>query len=288
MGTVPFSGLVARSRAGSLSGKGDCPLFLACILAALAAVYGRHTLAEEAPNAVSLVGAALEAHGGEAGLGRWTDLSLEADAMISRSGSETPGKYRLYVRGGAMVRREALLTVRGSSLERVEAAAGKTAWERSRSRVYDVPPDDLLAWLRHQPDQLLLAAGKGALGPLAFRGREDLEGDAVDVVEYAEQRGPTRLLLDAKTHLLRGVEYTTTESSGGGRRDEVFVKKVFGDYRPVGGVPFPHRIEEFEKGARQLRLEVRKVALGTPPEPPVFARPAPDEEATDWWDEAAN
>jgi hypothetical protein len=144
-----------------------------------------------------------------------------------------------------------------------------------------------LSWVAHRPDILLRAAAAPA-ADLTAGGPGEVEGAAMDVVVLNEKGQSTRILLDPETHLVRALEYRALNFQMVGNPEEIPYKMVYGDYRLVDGVPFPHRMEESREGVRRSRLEVETIRLGAPPDLALFARPAPDEEAREWPDQVAN
>jgi hypothetical protein len=235
----------------------------------------------------ALVQAAIAAHGGEAGLRQWASLTCAGKSTFFFGANEAPGTFRLHVRDGRMVRQDAVTTFGGSPAEFVAATTGSSAWQRRRGRIYDVPPDELLSWVAHRPDILLRAAAAPA-ADLTAGGPGEVEGAAMDVVVLNEKGQSTRILLDPETHLVRALEYRALNFQMVGNPEEIPYKMVYGDYRLVDGVPFPHRMEESREGVRRSRLEVETIRLGAPPDLALFARPAPDEEAREWPDQVAN
>lgn len=258
------------------------PLLASCTLAA-----GLLTGAAGATEPRQLIDAAVAAHGGPAGLATWDDMSVEGDAVIFFGPRETPSELALAVRGGSMLRRAARLEFRGTMTQFVSANTQQSAWQQRGSRTYDIPAHDFEVWLAHLPSALLRsAASDGA--DLAIAGEQDLDGTPVVVVTVSRDGHTARLGLERETHLVRSVEYETTVNRGMGTAEKVFVKRTFGAYREVGGVPFPHAWSEHEDGAESSRLTVTSVELGTPPALALFAKPEPDPLANEWRDQIAN
>ena len=243
--------------------------------------------AQGADDPAGLLKETIRAHGGEGALRQWSDQILEGEATVYFGPNEMAASMKLFVRQGAMIRRETRITFGGTAREFVQASTGKSAWRRFGSRVYDHPPDDANTWLRHQPDILLRAAAAPA-SALKLTGRLDLDGDPVEVVEFTESGETTRIALDAETQLVRWLEYRAMENQGEGVKEEVFMKKVYSDYSPVNGVPFPHRQEEYQEGVKRLGLKVSRVEIGKAPEVSLFAKPAEDAEAREWFDQIAD
>jgi hypothetical protein len=134
---------------------------------------------------------------------------------------------------------------------------------------------------------LLRARSAGAIA-LAWTGRLESDGVEVDAIELTEGQSKTRISIDTRTRRVRALEYRALSNRGEGKKEEEFVKKTYGDYRPVGEVPFPHRLVEFSDGVKSSELVVTEVEIGVAPDLESFARPEPDEESRAWSDQIAN
>jgi outer membrane lipoprotein-sorting protein len=223
----------------------------------------------------------LEARGGLARLR--SVQSLRLIGTMSLPGVEAP--FVLELKRPAKMRTE--FTVEGR--RGIRAYDGQTAWmvlplpgERARR----MPPDEA-AEARAQADvdfsPLVDSAAKGFTVELV--GREPLPGgDTWKLVVRSKDGPPRTMYLDAKTHL---VVRTDDERTLDGD-DVEFVTEV-GDYRSVGGLLFPYRIDLGPKGSPdRQRLTIRTIeinpslddarfAMPPRPEPPSKAptRPSP-------------
>ncbi len=278
-------GRAAWALPGSRGLAGALTAFAAALGAIAAGALAPATASASDPRA--LVSQAVAAHGGEAGLRAWSGLTCEGEATYFFGTSEVTGTFVWNVRDGRMVRHDARITFRGAPSEFVAATTGRSAWQQRRGRIYDIPPDELQSWLAHRPD-ILLRAAAAPDAALAPGGPGEIEGEAMDVVVFTEDGQATRILLDPSTHLVRGLEYRALNFQMVGNAEEIPYKWTFGDYRAVDGVPFPHLMEEHREGVRRSRLQVETATLGAKPDPVLFARPAPDEEAREWPDQMAN
>lgn len=234
----------------------------------------------------ALVRAAIEAHGGQAALAHWSDAVYEGRAVFTFGPSEISGSATVRVLGGKMLRRDSLVTFRGTPVEFVEGCTGRSAWQRVRGRVYDYPVDDCLTWLAHRPDILLHAAGAGP-GDLTDGGESEVDGEPVHVVVFEEGGATTRILLDVATGLVRALEFEAIRNEGDGNPKKAFFKNEYSDYRDTDGVPFPWKQTEYVDGVRESVMTLEKAELDTSPEVEQFAKPAPDDEAREWGDQIA-
>ena len=156
----------------------------------------------------------------------------------------------------------------------IRAWDGRTAWEQlplPGERPRPMSPEDA-ADARAQADvdfsPLVDAAAKGYTVELV--GRDRLPGgDTWKLVVRGSDGSPRTMHLDARTHL---VVQTLDRRTVDGQEVE-FVTEVT-DYRSVGGLTFPHRIEVGPKGSpERQRLVVRTVEVNPPLDDARFAMP---------------
>jgi len=156
----------------------------------------------------------------------------------------------------------------------IRAWDGRTAWEQlplpgERPRLMD--PEDA-AEARAQADvdfsPLVDAAAKGYTVELV--GRDRLPGgDTWKLVVRGKDGPPRTMHLDARTHLV--VETVDRRNVDG--KEVEFVTEV-GDYRPVSGLVFPHRMEVGPKGSpERQRLVIRRIEVNPPLDDSRFAMP---------------
>ena len=156
----------------------------------------------------------------------------------------------------------------------IRAWDGRTAWERrplpgEPPRLMD--PEEA-AEARAEADvdfsPLVDAAAKGYT--VELEGRDRLPGgDTWKLVVRGKDGPPRTMHLDAKTHLVvQTVDRRTVEG-----KEVEFVTEI-GDYRSVGGLVFPHRIEVGPKGSpERQRLVIRKVEVNPPLDDARFVMP---------------
>lgn len=252
-------------------------LLLAAVLAAAPASAG---------DPAALVATAIEAHGGAGALSRLSDVRMEGEATYYFGGGEIPGSVTIRVRDGRMLRRDATVTFRGSPFTMVEASNGADGWQERRGRVYDYPVDDFDTWLAHRPDILLRAAAHP--DDLTWVGHGDVDGVAVETVEFAEPAGTTRIMIGTDDRRVVGLDYEAELNEGMGTTETALVGKRYAEYRDVDGVPFPHRQRELRDGVPEAVVDLTTVVLGETPPADIFDKPAQDETLLDWGDQLAN
>jgi hypothetical protein len=101
-------------------------------------------------------------------------------------------------------------------------------------------------------------------------GRDRLPGgDTWKLVVRGKDGPPRTMHLDARTHLV--VETVDRRNVDG--KEVEFVTEV-GDYRPVSGLVFPHRMEVGPKGSpERQRLVIRRIEVNPPLDDSRFAMP---------------
>ena len=239
-----------------------------------------------AQDPAALIDEALAAHGGEAALGQWANQHVSGSMTFNFGTGSISGTMEMYVREATMIRNEAMMEFGGSKQQFASACTGKSAWQQMGSRVYDLPPDDFVTSLRHQPNILLRAAAEGA--ELSYAGALELDGEPVEAIDFKEEAGTTRILLDKENGWVRALEYKAMSNQGMGQKEEVFFKTVWSDYREVGGVPFPHTTKDYRDGVERMTVNVESVVLDETPAIELFARPEAEDEAKEWSDQIAS
>jgi hypothetical protein len=156
----------------------------------------------------------------------------------------------------------------------IRAFDGRTAWEQlplPGERPRPMSPEDA-ADARAQADvdfsPLVDAAAKGYTVELV--GRDRLPGGETWKLVVRGKDGPPRTMhLDARTHLV--VQTLDRRTLDGQEVD--FVTEV-SDYRSVGGLVFPHRIDLGPRGSPdRQRLAIEKVEINPPLDDARFAMP---------------
>jgi hypothetical protein len=132
--------------------------------------------------------------------------------------------------------------------------------------VRDLPPEMTSAMqkgLWRDPNFILLHAGQPGA---SVRGLKPLseKGVRYDVLEVTSPDGElTRILLDAKTHLIARLMY---------REDEKDSADELADYKPEGGVAFARKTTRTGAGGARLEISYDKIELNPGLEPKIFAK----------------
>jgi len=195
---------------------------------------------------------------------------LRLSGTMELSGVSAP--FTLELKRPGKMRTE--FTVEGQT--GIRAWDGRVAWKRlplpgEAPRAMD--PDEA-AEARAEADvdlsPLVDFRAKGYSVELA--GRDRLPGgDTWKLVVRGPDGPPRTLHLDARTHLT--VQVVDRRDLDG--REVEFVTEV-GDYRPVSGLVFPHRMEVGPKGSPdRQRLVIRRIEVNPPLDDSRFAMPVP-------------
>ncbi len=209
---------------------------------------------EEAEAGKKMLDAALEAKGGLA-LGRVHDLTMSGKGTMSVQGQTLPITVEEFYVPGKAVREDILV---GQARVTQVFADGK-AFMKQGAQVVDLPLPQATSMRRglwRDPNFILLHAGEPgakvrALPPVV---EGAVRFDALSLV--APDGEPTRLYLDPRTHLIARMLYT---DDGKEVRDDLT------DYKPEGGIPFPHKMIHVGEGQKvEVSYEKIEINKGLP------------------------
>lgn len=210
----------------------------------------------------SLIDSVLTAHGGVAGLRRMTAYAMQGRIEAAdRPGSATT--FRTFQRPDRL-----RIVIHYPRVVEVRILDGQRGWRREASGTYTDATGPALAAMRLQAaraDALwILAEHRGdarAIAPLDQKGHR-YPGVALALGDGLE----LRLYVDPDTHLV-----TVTESSM--RVDDVDTafRTIYADYRPVDGVLFAFREENFTAGQHTGSTFLDEVRVNPELGPTTFA-----------------
>jgi predicted Zn-dependent peptidase len=144
-----------------------------------------------------------------------------------------------------------------------------TGWVESPMGTMVMKPEEAresLSSLRRDPIFLLAEASK--LEAQAV-GTAEVEGRSCQVLYIRDASIPEWMVyVDAEDHRLVRMDYRTR-----GRSGPVTETVVFADWRPVGGVLYPHHQEMRQAGQKIYEMDLLEVEPNATPEPSLFARP---------------
>lgn len=215
--------------------------------------------------AQALVEKLVQAHGG-------------AEAIERAPAVQAEGEIDAYLRGGKGTYRRWLERPRRLRVETVYAQDSETrildgtqVWRGSGGQPPKAVSGQGHLAVVYQYKQLDLPYGllKGDYR-VRHAGREALEGRDTEVLELTDAEGPPmRVNVDAQTHLIVRVAGTFTH---GGMSIALGID--FADYRPVDGVPLPHRMRNYAGGRAVSETVITRYQLNPPADPTRF-RPTP-------------
>ena len=211
----------------------------------------------------------VEARGGLARLHAVQSLRLTGTLELP---GVPPTAYVLELKRPNKMRTE--FTVEGQT--GIQAFDGRTAWKQlplPGEKPRPMEPDEA-AEARAQADvdmsPLVDAAAKGYT--VHLEGRDRLPGgDTFKLLVQGKDGPPRTMYLDSRTHL---VVETLDHRDVDGKSVEVVTE--IGDYRTVGGLAFPHRLEVGPRDApdQRQRLLLEKVEINPPLDDAIFSMPA--------------
>ncbi len=209
----------------------------------------------------------LDAKGGVDVLRKVRTVIADADTTFSMEQGPVMSKTRTYVAYPDKFRIDAM--VAGAQV--IQVFNGGNAWARDPAGVHDAPPAmraDFAASVRRDMIPLLLAAAEGSVTVRALP-EEGVEGQILKVLEISgTELQPVRLYIDNG-----GLVVRQRFGAQGPDGKPVDAEEVFSDYRSVSGVQVPYRAVVRRAGRVILSRTLTQVALNTPIDDTLFARP---------------
>ena len=237
--------------------------------------------AEEDRRGRDIVRRAIVAHGGLERLRRIRDSIVEANATLMLEGRTMEGEVR-------QIRKEPLKMVYTTSFGNVvsvQTLNGDRAWStpgpgspggRRPAGAQDLDSLSVAAMRNGFESDLphLLLAAAAADSRVAARGHQQVDGLEAEAVEVTEPGGEPRMLyFDASTHRLIAMDQHEAEAGGGAR---FAARRIYRDYRPVQGIPWPYGEERLLAGQPVMRLTMKRVVLNAGVDETMFEKPEPE------------
>lgn len=245
-----------RARMGGLPGL---------LLAVLLALGVPSSAASPDEAARALAERIVRAHGGAESIERVAAVLAEGEINALRRGGQ--GSYRRWLERPRRLRVETVYPHESET----RILNGEAVWRGSGGQ-----PPRAVAGQGHmavvyQYKQLDLPYGllRGDY-QLRHAGHETLEGRDTEVLEVTDAEGPPmRVNVDAASHLIARV---AGKFSHGGMSIALAID--FADYRPVDGVPMPHRMRNYAGGQAVSETVIQRYVVNPPADPGRFRPPA--------------
>ena len=217
--------------------------------------------------AVDLLKRVIEAKGGLDALRKVKTVVADADTTFKMEQGTLVSKTKTYVAYPEKFRVDA--NVAGAQVVQVYNAG--SAWVRDPAGIHDVPPemrDEFGASVRRDTIPVLIGAAEGKLS-LRLLPDEGAEGRVFKVLELSGPQLPAmRMYIDSQNLIAR-----QSFSTPGPEGKPVQADEVFSDYRSVNGVQVPFRADVRRGSQVILSRTLTNVALNTPVDDALFARP---------------
>jgi zinc protease len=219
------------------------------------------------PAAMELLTRVVDAKGGLAALKKVTTVVADADTLFQMEKGTLPSTTRTYVVYPDKFRVDAKV----AGAESVQVYNAGTAWIRDPTGLHDAPPpmrDDFGNSVRRDTIPMLIAAAEGRLA-VKLLPEEGADGRILRVIEISgAQMPPVRLYIDGQG-MIAQQSFETPGPDG----KPVQALETFSDYRRVDGVMVPFKAELSRNGRVLLTRTLKSVALNTPVDAALFARP---------------
>ena len=217
--------------------------------------------------AVDLLKRVIEAKGGLDALRKVKTVVADADTTFKMEQGTLVSKTKTYVAYPEKFRVDA--NVAGAQVVQVYNAG--SAWVRDPAGIHDVPPemrDEFGASVRRDTIPVLIGAAEGKLS-LRVLPDEGADGRVFKVLELSGPQLPAmRMYIDSQNLIAR-----QSFSTPGPEGKPVQADEVFSDYRSVNGVQVPFRADVRRGSQVILSRTLTNVALNTPVDDALFARP---------------
>ncbi|MCC7153888.1 MAG: hypothetical protein IT161_04880 [Bryobacterales bacterium] len=205
----------------------------------------------------------LKAMGGEDALRRVTARASTGSIFVATYGAH--GEYREFAKAPHSYRRTFRLRGYGS-IER--AFDGTNAWEEGPEYGLEILSGARRLEVRRQAEFCLPLNLRALYPKLTLKGRGRIDEFDATILEGRTEAGEQdELWFDDATGLLLAVDSTETFANGVAQR----VRYQYEDYKPVDGVPEPHRIRY--ESPRLIWVVTRQVTLNVAVDDSVFRPP---------------
>jgi outer membrane lipoprotein-sorting protein len=225
----------------------------ASVLATLLLLTGAANRGEEkAPDrAGEIVASVLKAYGGARAVGKV--VSVTARGRITEFLSGKTGEYRRYFQRPKKLRVEVMPEQGGE----IRILDGDQGWQSSEGEFVLASQLELQSMLyQYSYLNLPMALAKENY-PVKYGGRQRGGGLATYLLLVEPKKAPRLgILIDAKTRLIIRVDASFAVGTGTGE-----LSTVYGDFRPVAGVQFPHKLTSFAGGIKLSEIVLDEIEV---------------------------
>jgi len=241
-----------------------CPFVLGILLAVPS------TIAQEAPPRDARAVAVLQQSSAAMGRGIPTDVVAEGSVTIVAGSKTDRGRIRCQIRGweesSEKIETSESVTElrfsRGLAAEVKDAKIRQVSQERAATSQSPLFPQQILAAALNAPDGAFEYVGPEKIGNVETVHIRFWRTFA-SLPKFQRLAEFTRkdVWIDAQSGLPVKLAYEIREASG--RADRIPFEVTYSDYRSVGGVAFPFRIEELLNGTPWTTITLDRISLNT-------------------------
>jgi hypothetical protein len=219
----------------------------------------------QAPGEV--VNKCINAHGGEKGIGNFSNFKAEGEGHITFGTRRITAKIKM-IQKGKKSRAQMEVSFGNSEFKFVRAFDGKTAWMDRMGTIAIQPSLDFQSDADHTP-ALLLEKSAG----FKVMGKTEIEGKTAIQLEVDFKGKKT-------TFFIHQTDYTILEIVfkdlyfGRGQTKETIEKRIrYSDYRKKGNAMFPFGMVFYQKKKKFMEISFSEVTLNPTVSPGIFTRP---------------
>jgi hypothetical protein len=248
-----------------------CRLLFACIALTFGLV--DVACADAAADARKILDQAIEAHGGEAALGKFVAMYYKVKGTEYDGDMKTPISFEWFFQGDD--KETAISYDENDKVTEVEVVNGKEGWTKDASRVTEPMTKEQIEFQQ----EMIYLNWATMFVPLKAKGfRLSLIGEtevagrkAVGILVSHDKHGPLKLYFDKETHLLAKYQRKFKDPDAGKELNE---ECVFSDYRTAQDTKQPFKGETFWDGVKANEFRIVEMKLYDKPlDEKLFSKP---------------
>ena len=228
--------------------------------------------ADDAADARKILDQAIEAHGGEAALGKFVAMYYKVKGTAFDGDTKTPISFEWFVQGDD--KETAISYDENDKVTDVEVVNGKEGWTKDASRVTEPMSKEQIEFQQ----EMIYLNWATMFVPLKAKGfRLSLIGEtevagrkAVGILISHDKHSPLKMYFDKETHLLAKYQRKFKDDAG----KEVNEECVFSDYRTAQDTKQPFKGETSWDGVKANEFRIVEMKLYDKPlDEKLFAKP---------------